>query len=195
METIAYLKPAEMLAVLAAAKKKSRRDHCLILFAYRFGLRASELSLLKLWDVQNGVCDVQRLKGSEHTKQAITSDAEPLLDAKAALAAWLKARGDADGSCFLFTSRQGGGLKRRAIYDLFEDAAMRAGIERGRRNIHICKHSLGQNLKAAGLPVDIVAKALGHKDPATTIKFYYHTTQDETTSAIQNAFGRIFAAA
>jgi integrase len=188
MENIKYLQLNEMLTVLAQARKKSPRDFCLILFAFRFALRASELSLLKLSDVADGFCDVQRLKGSEHTRQAITSDPNQLLDAKAALAAYLRSRGDADGSLFLFVSRNGGGLKRRAIYDIFEDAAMRAGIERGRRNIHIAKHSLCVYLKKSGLPVDIVAKAAGHRDPATTIKFYYHTSQDEATQAIQNAF-------
>src|SRR6266481_1151964 len=135
-----YLELSEMTNVLAKAKEKSVRDWCLCLFAFRFGLRASELSALKLEDVQDGFCDVRRLKGSEHTRQAVTSDANPLLDAKKALVAWLRVRGEADGSVFLFVSRNGGGLKRRAIYDIFEDAAMRAGIERGRRNIHIAKH-------------------------------------------------------
>jgi integrase len=193
MESVAYLKPAEVLAVLTQAKKKSTRDHCLALFAFRFGLRASELSLLKLSDVQDGFCDVRRLKGSEHTRQAITNDANPLLDTKKALAAWLRARGDADGSVFLFTSRQGSCLKRRAIYDIFEDAAMRAGIERGRRNIHIAKHSLGANLIRGGASVAYVQKALGHKDPGTTIRYYMHISQDETTQVVNDTLSKVFA--
>src|SRR6266436_4908766 len=193
MESIAYLKPSEMLGVLATAKKKSVRDWCLCLFAFRFGLRASELSLLKVSDVQDGFCDVRRLKGSEHTRQAITSDANPLLDAKKALAACLRIRGEGDGSIFLFVSRNGGGLKRRAIYDIFEDAAINAGIERGRRNIHICKHSLAVNLRKAGAPVDVVQKALGHAQPSTTIRYYYHTTQAETTVVINDALAKMFA--
>jgi integrase len=194
MESIEYLKPAEVLAVLTEAKKASTRNHCLVLFAFRFGLRASELSLLKLSDVQDGFCDVRRLKGSEHTRQAITSDANPLLDAKKALAAWLRVRGDADGSVFLFVSRNGGGLKRRAIYDIFEDAAMRAGIERGRRNIHIAKHSLGANLIRGGASVVYVQKALGHKDPGTTIRFYMHISQDETTTVVNDTLAKVFSA-
>ena len=192
MESIAYLKPSEMLGVLAQAKKKSVRDWCLCLFAFRFGLRASELSLLKLADVQDGFCDVRRLKGSEHTKQAITSDLNPLLDAKKALSTWLRVRGEADGSVFLFVSRNGGGLKRRAIYDIFEDAAMRAGIERGRRNIHIAKHSLGANLIRGGASVAYVQKALGHKDPGTTIRYYMHISQDETTAVVNDTLAKLF---
>ena len=186
MDTIKYLEMNEMLNVLAQAKKVSARNHAIVLFAFRFGLRASELSSLKLADVEGGYCDVRRLKGSEHTRQAITSDPNPLVDAKATLAAWLHEREDT-GSMFLFTSRLGSGMTRRAIYNIFEDAAFHAGIEAGRRNIHICKHSLAVNLRKRGVPVDIVQKALGHARPETTIKFYYHTSQDEATTAIQNA--------
>jgi integrase len=188
MDTIKFLELNEMLAVLAEAKKTSTRNWAISLFAFRFGLRASELSKLTLDSVADGFLDVQRLKGSERTRQAITSDANPLLDAKAALAAWLREREDT-GSVFLFTSRLGTGMTRRALYNVFEDAAFRAGIDAGRRNIHIAKHSLAVNLRKRGVPVDIVQKALGHARPETTIKFYYHTSQDETTAAIGKAFG------
>jgi integrase/recombinase XerD len=185
-----YLELSEMIGVLSKAKEKSIRDWCIVLFAFRFGLRASELCMLKLSDVQDGFCDVRRLKGSEHTRQAITSDANPLLDAKAALAAYLRHRQDT-GSIFLFTSRLGSGMTRRAIFNVFEDAAYRAGIEAGRRNIHICKHSLAVNLRKRGVSVDIVQRALGHADPGTTLRFYYHTSQDEATKAIRDAFSSI----
>src|SRR5260370_8075814 len=163
-----YLEFSEMTNVLAKAKGKSIRDWCVVLFAFRFGLRASELSTLKVSDVSDGFCDVRRLKGSEHTRQAITSDANPLLDAKAALASYLRQREDT-GSIFLFTSRLGSGMTRRAIYNVFEAAAYRAGIEAGRRNIHICKHSLAVNLRKRGVSVAIVQRPLAHPDPPTTL--------------------------
>ncbi len=186
---IKYLELNEMLTVLDEAKKVSARNWAVVLFAFRFGLRASELAGLTLESVAGGYCDVQRLKGSEHTRQQITSDTNALLDAKAALAACLREREDT-GSMFLFTSRLGSGMTRRAIYNVFEDAAFHAGIDAGRRNIHICKHSLAVNLRKRGVPVDIVQKALGHSRPETTIKFYYHTSQDEATAAIGKAFAQ-----
>jgi integrase len=190
MKDIKYLELNEMLAVLDEAKKVSVRNHAIVLFAFRFGLRATELSKLRLSDVEGGYCDVQRLKGSEHTRQQLTSDPKPLLDVKATLAAWLREREDT-GSMFLFTSRLGTGMTRRAIYNVFEDAAFHAGIDAGRRNIHICKHSLAVHLRKRGVPVDVVQKALGHARPETTIKFYYHTSQDEATAAIGKAFSTI----
>ncbi len=187
MDSIKHLEMPEMLRVLGKAREKSLRDFCVVLFAFRFGLRASELSLLKLADVENGFVDCKRLKGSLHTRQAIVADSNPLLDVQTVLADYLRQRPD-DGSIFLFTSRLGSGMTRRAMYNLFEDAAYRAGIEPGRRNIHICKHSLAVNLRKRGVPVDIVQRALGHADPGTTLKYYYHTSQGEATVAIQAAF-------
>ena len=193
MSTIPYLTMLEMLKVLAEAKKVSNRNWCLALFAFRFGLRATELSLMSLEDVKDGQCDVRRLKGSEHTRDEITSDPNPLLDAKKALAAWLRERQDT-GSVFLFTSRLGSGLKRRAIYDIFEDAAFHAGIEAGRRNIHIAKHTLGVTLRKAGVDLATIAKALGHRDPATTIKFYQHVDRNEVKAAVTSAFAQLATA-
>src|SRR5713226_7962170 len=125
MKDIKYLELNEMLAVLQEAKKVSARNHAIVLFAFRFGLRASELSTLRLSDVEGGYCDVKRLKGSEHTRQQLTSDPNPLLDVKATLAAWMREREDT-GSVFLFTSRLGAGMTRRALYNIFEGAAYRA---------------------------------------------------------------------
>ena len=95
---------------------------------------------------------------------------------------------------FLFTSRLGSGLKRRAIYDIFEDAAFHAGIEAGRRNIHIAKHTLGVTLRKAGVDLATIAKALGHRDPATTIKFYQHVDRNEVKAAVTSAFAQLATA-
>jgi integrase/recombinase XerD len=188
-----YLKANEMLRVLAEAKRVSTRNWCLVLFAFRFGLRASELAGLTLDNVKGGVLDVQRLKGSQRTKDEIVSDPNPLLDAKKALAAWLRVRPQSSDNS-LFLSRLGKGMKRRAVYELFEDAAFHAGIEGGRRNPHIAKHTLGVTLRKAGVDLATIASALGHSDPATTIRYYQHVDRDEVRTAVSGAFAQIGAA-
>src|SRR5208283_3823589 len=90
--------------------------------------------------------------------------------------------------CSCSPSRLGSGMTRRAIYSVFEDAAFQGGIDAGRRNIRICKHSLAVNLRKRGVSVDIVQRALDHADPATTLRYYYHTSQDE---AIQSVFAAV----
>jgi type 1 fimbriae regulatory protein FimE len=191
---MSYWTPQELLAVLAEAKRKSVRNHCLILLAYRHGLRRAEIQNLTLADVRDGQVDVRRLKGSLHTVQPLYSDTNPLLDEKRALAAWLRERGDADGSCFLFTSRNGGGIKARAIFDIFEDAAFAAGLPAGRRNPHQAKHALASHLIRNGANVAYVQQALGHKDPKATLS-YTHITQREAADVVTSVLGNVFATA
>lgn len=159
-----YLTKFELLKVLQAARNKSERDFCLCLLGYTSGLRATELCRLTLEDVRGGILKVQRLKGSLRSTRVLQHNDNPLLDEIAALTSYLKVRGDADGSRILFISRNGSGLSRRAVYDLFEDASITAGIEAGRRNPHILKHSLGQHLHIAGFGMEIIRIALGHRD-------------------------------
>lgn len=184
-----YLTHAEMLKVLAVAKRVSVRNWVICLFAYRFGLRSQELASLTVDHVKAGFLALQRLKGSEFTSDEITSDPNPLLDVRAALAAWMMERERKhETSVFLFVSRLGCGMTRRAIFNVFEDAAAHAGIEAGRRNIHIAKHSLGVTLRKAGVDLATIAKTLGHKDPATTIRYYQHVDRDEVRAAVAGAF-------
>jgi site-specific recombinase XerD len=191
---MSYWTPQELLAVLTEAKRKSVRNHCLILLAYRHGLRRHEIQNLTLADVQNGELDARRLKGSLHTVQPLYSDTNPLLDENKALAAWLRSRGDADGSCFLFTSRSGGGLKARAVFDVFEDAAFAAGLADGRRGPHQAKHALASHLIRNGASVAYVQQALGHKDPKSTLS-YTHITQTEAAEVVSSVLGKVFASA
>jgi type 1 fimbriae regulatory protein FimB len=188
-----YWQPTELLAVLAEAKKKSARNHLIILLAYKHGLRATEVCRLKLEDVQDGRIDVKRLKGSLLTNRPLESDENVLLDEKRALAAYLRERPDT-GSIFLFTSRLGAGMTRDAVGDIFEDAAMRAGIERGRRNPHMAKHTLGSLAHRAGVGLLDLQQLLGHKDIKAT-SMYTHVTQDEAHAVAKSKLGSVFAAA
>ena len=76
MRSREYLTPAEVEALMATARKRSRyghRDATMILVAYRHGLRVSELCRLE-WsqvDFANGLLHVARLKGSISSTQPL----------------------------------------------------------------------------------------------------------------------------
>lgn len=186
-----YWQPNELLSVLEQARNKSTRNHLMVLLAYKHGLRATELCLLKLDDVADGRLDCKRLKGSLHTNRPLESDANPLLDEKRALSAYLRERQDT-GSMFLFVSRLGGGMTRDAVADIFEDACMRAGIERGRRNPHMAKHTLGSLAYRAGVGLLDLQQLLGHKDIKAT-SMYTHVTQDEAHTVARSKMASVFA--
>src|SRR4051812_11460932 len=68
-QSMIYLEPAEMLAVLKAAKAKGARELAMILLAYKHGMRASEVCNTRLQDLdtKNGNIIIERLKGSLRT--------------------------------------------------------------------------------------------------------------------------------
>ena len=73
-----FLTESEMKKFLAAARKgrHSVRDFCLMLVAYRHGLRVSELIDIRLkdLDLETGRLFVRRVKGSLSTHQLIEGD-------------------------------------------------------------------------------------------------------------------------
>jgi site-specific recombinase XerD len=189
-----YLKPNELLKVLEQARKHGAREHCMFLLGYAHALRASEIALLTLEDVRNGRVRCNRGKGSQHTTEELRENQNPLLDEKMALASWLRERNDADGSVFLFTSRQGSCLKRKQVYNLFRKCAELAGIEAGRFNVHVLKHSYASHLLRNGADLAFVQKALGHAHISSTTR-YTHVTTSEAQVVSNRILGNVFAAA
>jgi site-specific recombinase XerD len=191
MSTIKYWKQDELLNVLAAAKRESVRNHCMILFAYTFGLRANELCTLTVQNVQTGrlVCKTQ--KHSLPVDAVIESNDIALLDAKKALVAWLRVRPQSSDNA-LFVSRLGKGMKRLAVYEIFVNAAAAAGIEAGRRNPHVAKHSVIRHGWEAGLDVFTLQQIGHHRDLKATAA-YTSVTQDEARSKAKLAMAASFA--
>src|ERR1017187_3259172 len=137
-QAMVSLEPAEVLAVLRAAKMRGAREWSMIVLAYKHGLRASEVCNIRLGevDLRNGSILVQRLKGSLRTTQALTKlRGEPLLNELKALREWMKQRPD-DGSDFLFTSQKGGRLDRSQFFRLFKMIAASAGLPPEKRHPH-----------------------------------------------------------
>jgi type 1 fimbriae regulatory protein FimE len=186
-----YWQPQELLNILSEARKVSARNHCLILLAYKHGLRSQELCNLSIADVQHGRLDCKRLKGSLHTNRPLEADPNPLLDEKRALAEWMRERKGLATDA-LFTSRLGGAMTRRAVYDIFDAATTRARIEPGRRNPHAAKHTLGALAYRAGVDTFALQQLLGHKDAKATA-VYAGVTQDEAHMKAKRVMANVFA--
>lgn len=186
-----FLSPDELLTVLALAKQHGAREHAMFLMAYHHGMRASEISRFQLadLDMKNGEVFIRRLKGSLQTRQPLHEHANPLLDEKTALAAWLRERGDAETS-FLFVSREGSGLHRSQVYRLFCRLSELANI--GPRGSHCLKHALGRHLLDANVPLPHIQQLLGHKDLKST-SVYLSVSQKEAAAKAADAMQAIFA--
>ena len=191
--TMTFLSPAELLSVFRTARKRSKRDHAMILLAYRHGLRASEICGLRLndLDVKNGSITTQRLKGSLKTVQPLYQHrGQPLLDEVTALRAWLKERRH-DGSDSVFTSQKGGRLDRTQFFRIFRDVAKAAGLPADKRHPHCLKHTLASHLIAGNVNLALVRQALGHRSIGSTMQ-YVGTTDGQAAEAAQSALMRLF---
>ena len=191
--SMVHLEPAEVLALLKAAKAKGPRSWAMLLVTYKHALRASELCNLTLDDVdlKNGTIVVERLKGSLRTTQAITGHrGEPLLDEVKALREWLRER-QHDGSDFLFTSQKGGRLHRSQFFRVFRSVAADAGLSPEKQHPHVLKHSMATHLVAANVNLALVKTQLGHKSINSTLR-YVTTTDRQASQATAAALMRVF---
>jgi integrase/recombinase XerD len=189
-----YLKPIELLKVLQHAQNQGPREHAMFLLGYAHGLRASEIAALTVDDVRNGRIRCNRGKGSQHTVEELREHKNELLNERLVLAAWLRSRGDGDGSIFLFTSRKGSRLTRQQVYRLFRHCAELAGLEAGRFNPHVLKHSYASHLLRNGADLAFVQRSLGHAHISSTTR-YTHVTTSEAQSVSNRILGNVFAVA
>ena len=188
-----FLTQDELLAVLKTAYEKSHRDHLLILMAYRHGLRASEVTGLRLQDIQGGYLTVQRKKRSLKTIQPILPHAgQPLLNEARHLAAWMRERPSHLGDA-LFPSEKGGSLLPTSFTAIFHKYAEIAGLAPNKRHPHALKHSCVTHLLNNGMEIAFVKEYVGHADISSTMRYAHVSGVDaneRAATAFINAFAR-----
>jgi integrase len=158
-----FLTQEELKRLFAVTKNK--RDKALFLLAYRHGLRASEVGLLQLTDVdlKQGRITIHRLKGS-------LSGIYPLQpDVIKFLRSYLRARTDA--SPYLFISNRGVPIDRRTLWCAMQTYGKKAGVPPEKRKFHSLKHSISTHLLDARGELKFVQDWVGHKNIQNTTKY------------------------
>jgi integrase len=172
-ETIHYLSQEELKRLLKEIVTK--RDKALILLAYSYGLRASEVGLLRREDIdfERMKIRIQRMKGSISAEYPLRPEVAK------ALKSYLRTR--KDNSPVLFPSRRGLPINRRTLDYLMKKYGELAGIPKEKRHFHILKHSIATHLLDAGADIIFVKDWLGHKNIQNTIVYSQLTsrTRDE----------------
>ena len=164
-----FLTTSEMKKFLAAARKGRHavRDYCLMLMAYRHGLRVSELIDIRRndLDLETGRLFVRRLKGSLSTQQPIEGDE------LRALHAWLRERETYPNasSNYLFLSERGM-LTRQAINYLVTQIGHKASLN-FKVTPHSLRHSTGYFLANKGHDTRLIQDYLGHKNITHTVRY------------------------
>jgi type 1 fimbriae regulatory protein FimB len=160
-ETIKFLTLDETRRLFAGITDK--RDKAIFLVAYRHGLRASEIGLLRVDDL-----DLKRLRIMLHRLKGSLSGEHPLqADEARALKTWLKHR-DTD-SPVLFPSRRGLPISRQMLDVLMKSYGEEAAIPKDKRHFHVLKHSIATHLLDAGAELRFLQDWLGHANIQNTV--------------------------
>jgi site-specific recombinase XerD len=155
-DTIKYLTQDELARFFS--KIKDKRDRIMFNMMYKHGLRASEVGLLKIEDVDLDRRRVRiwRLKGGVSGEYGLFSDTVRLLKA------YLKER-DGDFYSTLFLSRNKNPISRKRIDTLFRSYAKKAKVPRDKWHAHTLRHSIAVHMLDAGNTQEEVKDHLGHR--------------------------------
>lgn len=157
------------------------RNQALVAVMYRAALRSAEACSLVPGDVdtRTGTVNVRHGKGGRQRKVGIDGDALALLRR------WLEHRQalGLNGRQPLFCSLQGRPLSTSYLRKLLPDLAARAGVER-RVNPHCLRHTRAAELAEAGVPVNVIQRALGHASLATTDRYLAHVAPTQVLDSM-----------
>ena len=167
---IDFLSRAEMEAVLAAPDRRTwigRRDHALLLLAIQTGLRASELTNLRINQIVADRHPHIRCTGKGR-KERCTPLTRQTLDV---LRAWLKERRGAPDDP-VFPSLRRDALSLDALQKIVKKHVATAArtclsLRHKRVTPHVLRHTAAMQLRQAGVDLSVIALWLGHESIET----------------------------
>lgn len=173
------LKVDDVLRLLQApdpSKPLGARDSAMLELLYAAGLRVSELTEVRIADINLEACFVRVLgKGSKERVVPIGMAAKEKIEAylAAARSALLKGR----PSSHLFVTRLAKPMTRQGFWKLLKQYALKAGISQ-KITPHTLRHSFATHLLERGADLRSVQVMLGHVDISTT-QIYTHVAQEK----------------
>jgi site-specific recombinase XerD len=134
----------------------SKRDYAIFLLAYRHGLRASEVGMLRVADL-----DLKQYRLRIHRLKNSLAGLHPLQpDELKAVKAYLKER--QSHAPALFLSHNHTSISRRRLDKLMKHYDQQADIPDSKRHFHALKHSIATHLLDAGADLRFVQDWIGH---------------------------------
>jgi integrase/recombinase XerD len=157
----------QLIASLDTSSPRGLRDKAIILCIARLGLRVSEVTRLRLDDIdwRAAVVRVRARKTGHGAVLPITGEVG------AALADYLQGGRPATAAREVFVlvaSRPGAPISDDIVGRAVDNALRRAGIEAPTRGGNLLRHSLATGLLARGVGLVEIADLLGHSSLATT---------------------------
>jgi integrase/recombinase XerD len=166
---VGWLTRAEMEAMLAAPDRNTNRgrsEYALLLFLYNTGARVSEVTQLKVQDLQLGRSNSGHDLATLHGKGGKTRQCPLWPETERVLADEILGRAADDA---VFVSRLGKPFTRFGVYRLIERCAARVSKLAGRAiTPHVIRHTTACHLVLAGVDINTVRAWLGHVSISTT---------------------------
>lgn len=138
----------------------NEKHFLMVTLAYAGGLRVSEITNLKVKDVNIDELIIH-IKGAKGNKDRITVFPEKLKNKIE------KFIGGKNSNDFVFASERGGKLTERTAQKVFENALKKSGIKK-EATFHSLRHSFATHLLENGVDVRYVQELLGHANIRTT---------------------------
>lgn len=157
---VRHLSSDECAALLHACDDDLRD---LVRGALETGCRFGELAQMQVDDYSDGVVHVRESKSGRGRHIPLTAGGRAFFDALIA---------ERDGTDLIFT-RSGEPWAKGLYIRPLRQACARASIDPP-ASFHILRHTYGSLLAAAGVPLHVIAAALGHADTRMTARHYAH---------------------
>jgi len=167
---------AEVTAMLDGpdlSTEKGVRDKAILEFLYACGARVSEATTLKLTQLflDDGLVKLFG-KGSKERVVPVGRYAREAVERYLAQVRPLFIRSGKKTDAVFLNQKRGTGLSRMTIYNLMQEYATKAHIEK-RLSPHTFRHSFATHLLEGGADLRVVQELLGHADISTT-EIYTH---------------------
>lgn len=154
----------------------SIRDLAIFRLAYRCGLRASEISLLKLQDynMSKGEIYCKRLKGSNNNTIRLDEKTRAVLDK------YINENSIKSESQIIFTSQKNNPISRQTLDYLTKKYCAIANIEdKSKHHFHALKHTTAVHLAECDMDIKELQWWLGHKSVSNTEIYFQFTTKQQ----------------